>query len=364
MQKFHLKFAMTKQVPIKTIGILGGGQLGMFLCIAAKKLKFNVNIFSENENCSAKKFCDKIFVGEFNNFNRIKDFVDCSDIITVETENIPLKVLEFIENRNKLRPSVDIVKIAQNRIKEKNFLNSLDGIKTTDYKEIKNFNDLKNVFKIFNHKLILKSCEFGYDGKNQFKIDNTNLNKFKDFEFKNFIAEKIVNFQKEISVITCRDIHGEIKYFPPVENKHENNILKSSTFPSNVNKNVRDKAIKYALQITSKLNLIGIIAVEMFVKTNDEILINELAPRPHNSGHWSMDCCKNNQFDNLIYAITNNKVKSPEIFSAGKMINIIGHEYSQEINCKEKFKFYDYHKEKVQDKRKMAHYTIMRNFSS
>ena len=355
---------MNKDKSKKTIGILGGGQLGMFLCISAKKLNFNVNIYSERENCSAKKFCDKIYVGSLNDINKIKVFTDSSDIITVETENIPLKVLEYIGSFNKLRPSVSIIEIAQNRIKEKKFLNSLDGVRTTKYEEIKNFNDLKNVFKLFDNKLILKSCEFGYDGKNQFKIDNTNLEKFKDFKFENFIAEKIVNFKKEISVITCRDIFGEIKFFPPVENKHEDNILKSSTYPSNLTDNVKNRAIEHAFQITTKLNLIGIIAIEMFVTTKEEVLINELAPRPHNSGHWSIDCCKNNQFDNLIYAITDNKVKNPEILSGGEMRNIIGHEYSKKIYCSEKFKFYDYFKDKIEEKRKMAHYTIIRSLNS
>ena len=355
---------MNTEISKKTIGILGGGQLGMFLCISAKRLNFNVNIYSEKENCSAKNFCDKIYVGSLSNFNKIKVFADSSDIITVETENIPLKVLEYIGSFNKLRPSVSIIEIAQNRIKEKRFLNSLDGIKTTKYEEIKNFDDLKNVFKLFDNKLILKSCEFGYDGKNQFKIDDSNLAKFKNFKFENFIAEKIVDFEKEISVITCRDTHGEIKFYPPVENKHEDNILKSSTYPSNLRDIVENKAIDYALQITTKLNLIGIIAIEMFVTANDEVLINELAPRPHNSGHWSIDCCKNNQFDNLIYAITDDKVKSPEILSGGEMRNIIGHEYSQEIYCTEEFKFYDYYKDKIKEKRKMAHYTIIRNPNS
>ena len=355
---------MNKDKSKKTIGILGGGQLGMFLCISAKRLNFNVNIYSERENCSAKKFCDKIYVGSLNDLNKIKVFTDSSDIITVETENIPLKVLEYIESFNKLRPSVSIIEIAQNRIKEKKFLNSLNGIMTTKYEEIRNFNDLKNVFKLFDQNLILKSCEFGYDGKNQFKIDNTNLEKFKNFKFENFIAEKVVNFKKEISVIACRDTFGEIKFFPPVENKHEDNILKSSTYPSSLSDNIKNKAIEYAFQITTELNLIGIIAIEMFVTAKEEVLINELAPRPHNSGHWSIDCCKNNQFDNLIYAITDNKVKNPEIFSGGEMRNIIGHEYSKKICCNEKFKFYDYFKDKIEEKRKMAHYTIIRSINS
>lgn len=347
---------------ITSIGILGGGQLGMFLCEAAKKQDKNIYIFSEVSEFSSKKFCKDWFLGEFRDLKKINDFIKNVDVVTIETENIPLETLKFIESKNKLFPSSQIIEIAQNRIKEKQFLNSLNNIRTTEYFLINQFSDLLKMRKIIGNQFIIKSCELGYDGKNQYKIDDQNINTFQKKNINNFIAEKIVDFELEISVIVCRDFLGEIKTYPPVQNTHENGILITTEYPAKIKKSIIKDATSISKQIAKSLNLIGVLAIEMFVLKNDEILVNELAPRPHNSGHWSLDSCKNNQFDNLINSISKQKVRDPHVFvKSAIMKNIIGKDYLNFETFKKKFKCYDYFKNQVKDKRKMAHYIITKN---
>lgn len=354
---------MNKLKKINTIGIIGGGQLGMFLCLSAKKFKKKVYVYSDKKECSAKNYCDKFFYGKLDDSLNIKEFTKIVDIITVETENIPKKTLDIIESFQKLTPSIHSIKIAQNRLKEKKFINSLDGINTTEFFNLQNFDDLLKAFNLFEKKVIIKSTEFGYDGKNQFRIDSKNIQKFKNFNFKNFLAEKVVNFVKEISVISCIDRFGNVEIFPPVENIHENNMLRDTKYPANISNNLEKLAINYATTIAKELEVIGIIAIEMFVLADDTILINEIAPRPHNSGHWTLDCCDINQFDNVILAITNNRIKKPKILSGGLMINVIGEEYSEKKKIEKKYKFYDYFKKSIKPMRKMGHYTILKKLN-
>lgn len=350
---------MTKK-KIKTIGILGGGQLAMFLCISAKKLNINVSVYSEKKDFSAKKFCNSFFIGSFNDKSAIEKFYRTVDVITVETENIPKKTLLDIEHTGKLKPLANSIIICQNRLKEKKFLNSLDGIKTTSFYEINKFSDLKKGFNRFGEQFLIKSCELGYDGKNQFKVNKKNIESFKQKNLKNFIGEKIVAFEKEVSVIVSKDIYNNISCFPPVHNIHENNVLRSTEYPAKINTKLEQEAIKQAMHISNKLKLIGILAIEMFVINKNEIIINELAPRPHNSGHWTIDCCDYNQFDNLILAITNRKIKSPKILFKGKMQNILGNEYRNFKQSKKNIVFYDYLKKEIKPNRKMAHFTLRR----
>ena len=185
------------------LGILGGGQLGMFICQAAKKYNIKTTVFSNNEKFSAKEFCDDFLVGSFSNEILLEKFINSSDFFTIETENIPLKVLKLIERKKILFPSSKIVEIAQNSLKEKKFLNSINGVKTAQFKKISGFNDLENFYKLFNKTAILKSCEMGYDGKGQHLITDGNIQNFKKNNLFGFILEEVLDFKKEISVIVC-----------------------------------------------------------------------------------------------------------------------------------------------------------------
>ncbi len=340
----------------KTLGIVGGGQLGMFICIAAKNMGLRTIVYSQESNFSAQKFCNDYLVGDIKKNQKIEEFIEKADFFTVETENIPKKFLRAIEKKKKLFPSSRIIEITQNRLIEKKFLNSLIGIKTAKYFEINSFNDLEYYARKLDFNCILKTKEFGYDGKGQFKILEENLLEFKDKELNRFILEEKINFKSEISVIVVR-CESKTIFYPPVHNIHKDSILRETIYPAKLNEDLKKTAIKKALKISESLKLNGVLAVEMFITKDNRILINELAPRPHNSGHWTMDACKSSQFDNLVLMINKNTLNEPKPFRKCKMINIIGKDYLSFKNINNKFKAYDYFK-KLREARKMGHYIL------
>ena len=341
----------------KRLGILGGGQLGMFICQAAKNFGIHTTVFSTTENFSAKKFCDDYIIGKFNSKKKIQEFIESSNFFTVETENIPLSLLEKINGEKKIFPSSNVIKIAQNRLREKRFLNSIPGVKTVKFCSIDSFDDLSLKLREFEFKAIIKSCEFGYDGKNQFLVTKENLSSFKKLNLNNFIIEEFLDFKKEISVIVSKAKKNTITY-PPVENLHKDSILQETKYPANLNDNLIKSSLRIANKIAEKIDLNGVLAVEMFVQKNNNVLVNEIAPRPHNSGHWTMDACKYSQYDNLILSIFEPLVKEPLPQKSCKMVNLIGEDFNNFSNLKKKYKCYDYFKDEIRPKRKMGHYII------
>ena len=342
---------------MSSLGIIGGGQLGMFLCQAAKDLGINTSVLSETEEFSAKSFCDKFFIGKFSDSKILNDFINSADNFTIETENIPFAILEKIASKKKIFPDPEIVKICQNRLREKKFLNSLNNIKTAKFFEINNHEELKKNLKLINNNGILKTSEFGYDGKGQYKILNGQISELESLNLKSFILEEILDFEKEISVIVCRK-NKKIETYPAVENIHKNSILRETIFPANISEEVKKNANKIATQIANHINLNGILAIEMFLMKDKSILINELAPRPHNSGHWSIDYCEISQFHNLLNTIFFESPKRPNPISSCKMVNVIGDEFLKKDAFEKKFKFYDYLKKEIKSARKMGHYTF------
>ena len=345
------------------LGIIGGGQLGMFTCIAAKKKKIKSVVLSETNEFSAKKFCDKFLISDFKNLNNIDKFIDSADYFTIETENIPISIIRYIEKKKKVFPCSKVIEISQNRLKEKKFLNSITGVRTTEYHEIESFEDFKYASKNFSYKCILKSKELGYDGKGQYKINKNNLDIFKEFNFKNFILEKFVDFKKEISVVVVKSKESAINY-PTVENIHKKSILRESFYPAKISKEIESEAIIKSFEIANQISLNGVLAIEMFILKNNQILINELAPRPHNSGHWSMDACNESQYDNLINSIFFNELKPPKVIGKCRMINLIGNDNKKIDFLKKKYRCYDYFKKEIRDSRKMGHYIILDQLNS
>ena len=339
------------------IGIIGGGQLGMFICQAAKNLGIKTSIFSEVKDFSAKKICDSFFIGDFKDKNILNQFIDSADYFTIETENIPFEFLNSIHKKKKIFPETKIIRICQNRLMEKEFLNSINGVKTANFFSINKFEDFEISIKKLNYNGILKTCEFGYDGKGQYKFFDENINKIKKIKLNNFILEEFLNFKLEISVIVCRG-EKEIISYPVVRNIHESSILRETIYPADISHRTQEKAINLALKIAEEINLYGILAVEMFVMHNDDILVNELAPRPHNSGHWTLDFCETSQFQNLIHTIIDGSPKNPKPSGSCKMINVIGNDFLKKDDFKEKYKFYDYLKKEIKPLRKMGHYTL------
>ncbi len=344
-----------------SLGILGGGQLGSLLCAAAKNLKIYTVVISDDENSPAKHFADDFIFSNYDDEENLKKFTSRVDKITFEFENIPFNVLEKLNKVKKIEPKPEINKIVQNRYLEKNFLNKLN-IRTTEFVKINSKNDIKN-----NQNLlpgILKTTTFGYDGKGQFRLKNLEeLDKLKVSYDNEYILEKLVNLEREISVIITRYSKNNHEIYEPIENLHEEQILKHSTIPAQINSSHFKKSQEWTKLISEELQYIGTLCVEFFIDNQQNLYVNEIAPRVHNSGHLTINTYNISQFENHIRAVCGlKKIKLEKKFNA-KMINIIGDEINNYRNKKysEKEFFFDYLKKHIKPKRKMGHLTIIKN---
>ena len=344
----------------KTLGIIGGGQLGSMLAQSAKKLNIRTIIISDDRNAPAKNFSDEFIYGKYTNKKIINKFLKKVDIITFEFENIPFKVLNLMNKKVKVLPKPLINKIIQNRYLEKNFVNALK-IQTTKFEYIKSKKDIYKSLNLLPG--ILKTCTLGYDGKGQIIINSAKqIEKIKFDLNKEYILEKKINIKKEISVIITRFALKKYEIYEPIENKHKDQILKYSKVPSNVNSNIKRKSTLYAKLISEKLNYIGTLCVEYFVDINDNLYVNEIAPRVHNSGHLTINSHNISQFENHIRAVCKlKKIKTKRIYKA-RMINLIGNDIKKYRNKKIKKNqfFFDYLKNDIKPKRKMGHVTILK----
>ena len=342
-----------------TLGIIGSGQLGSMLCQAAKKLNIKTVVITDDVQGPAQNFSDQFIFAKYNDQKKIKEFIDQVDIVTFEFENIPIDILVQISKEKKVFPKPDINKIIQNRKLEKTFINEL-GIKTTDWAFIKKGEDITK----HNNLLpgILKTNTSGYDGHGQF-ILNSLIDIKKDWCFTDdYILEKKVNLKKEISVIVTRFQNGSITTYDPIENVHENQILKHSKIPALINNKIYEEALENAKKIAEHLDYVGTMAVEYFINQNNELLVNEIAPRVHNSGHLTINAFNVSQFESHIRAVCNLKIISPNRSSNAEMLNILGKEieqYRSKSFGEDEF-FFDYGKKEIKDKRKMGHLTILK----
>ncbi len=345
---------------VSVLGIIGGGQLGSMLADAAKKLKLKTIIISDDLDAPAKNFADEFIYCNYDDHKKIKQFLKKVDLVTYEFENIPFKTLNMINNFKKVLPKPKINKVIQNRFTEKKFLNKCD-ILTTPYVLIKKKKDLKSNLKLIPG--ILKTCTLGYDGRGQIKINSSKMIHNINLNFKKeYILEKNVNLKKEISVIITR--FGEKKYeiYEPIENYHEDQILKNSKIPADISKKIFNKSKSWSKKIADELKYIGTLCVEFFIDRNDKLFVNEVAPRVHNSGHLTINSHNISQFENHIRAICGfQKIQIKKKYNA-KMINIIGNEIK--FFRKKKFNksefFFDYLKKDIKKKRKMGHITTIK----
>jgi 5-(carboxyamino)imidazole ribonucleotide synthase len=342
-----------------TLGIIGSGQLGSMLCQAAKKLNIQTVVISDDEHGPAQNYCDKFIFSKYDDRAKIKEFIKKVDVVTFEFENIPVDILRSIDKEKKVLPTPDINKIIQNRKLEKSLINDL-GIKTTEWAFIKSEEDI-----LINKKLlpgILKTNTLGYDGHGQFILNSLDDIK-KEWCFKSdYILEKKVNLNKEISVIVTRFQNGAMSIYAPIENTHENQILKYSKIPAEINDKTYEEALKSTKKIAEYLDYVGTMTVEYFIDQNNNLLVNEIAPRVHNSGHLTINAFNISQFEGHIRAICNLEIIPLDKTSNAEMINILGkeiEEYRSKTFSESEF-FFDYEKKEIKDKRKMGHLTILK----
>jgi len=344
-----------------TLGIIGGGQLGSMLAIAANKLRIKTVIFCDDFDAPAKNFSNDFIHGKYTDQNKIDEFLNKVDIITYEFENIPYKTLNEINKTKPVLPKPSVNRIIQHRLAEKDFVNKLN-IRTTQYVSIENKSQIDSAQNLLPG--LLKTMTLGYDGKGQHLINNVEDLKSLNIDFsKDYILEKLVKLKKEISIIITRFSDKEYEVYEPIENVHEDQILKYSKIPAEISNKILDQSRLWATQIAEELKYVGTLCVEFFIDRNENLYVNEIAPRVHNSGHLTINAYNVSQFENHVRAICKLEKISLKKISNAKMINIIGNDI--DVFRNKKFKqnefFFDYLKKEIKNKRKMGHLTTLIN---
>ena len=342
-----------------TLGIIGGGQLGSMLASAAKKLKIKTVIFSDDFDAPAQKFADEFIYGNYDDEKKINEFITKISVVTYEFENIPYETLNEINKIKPVIPKPSVNRIIQHRLAEKDFINKLN-IRTTQYVSIERKSEINAVQNLLPG--LLKTSTLGYDGKGQHLINSTEDLKELNIDFtKGYILEKLVKLKKEISIIITRFSDKKYEIYEPIENVHEDQILKYSTIPANISNKILEQSKSWAMRITEELKYVGTLCVEFFIDKNNNLYVNEVAPRVHNSGHLTINAYNISQFENHVRAVCKLEQISLKKISNAKMINLIGDQiivYRNKQFGPSEF-FFDYFKKEIKNKRKMGHLTTL-----
>jgi 5-(carboxyamino)imidazole ribonucleotide synthase len=343
-----------------TLGIIGGGQLGSMLATAAKKLKIKTVVFCDDIEAPAQKFSDEFVYGRYDDQNKINEFLSKADVITFEFENIPYKTLNEINKKKTVLPKPSVNRIIQHRLAEKDFINKFN-IRTTQYVSIENKSEMDTVQNLLPG--LLKTTTLGYDGKGQHIINSIEDFNQLNIDFsKGYILEKLVKLKKEISIIITRFSNKNYEIYEPIENVHENQILKYSTIPADISNKILEQSKLWATQLAEELKYVGTLCVEFFIDRNENLYVNEIAPRVHNSGHLTINAYNVSQFENHVRAVCGLEQVPLKKISNAKMINLIGDQITvyrnKQLNPDEFF--FDYLKKEIKPKRKMGHLTILK----
>ena len=343
-----------------TLGIIGGGQLGSMLAISAKKLNIKTVVYCDDSGAPAQNFCDKFISGEYGDKEKIIEFVNLVNFVTFEFENIPFETLNEINKLKPVLPKPSINRIIQHRLAEKDFVNNLN-IRTTRYASVESESEIDSLEDLLPG--ILKTTTLGYDGKGQYPINSIEELSSLNIDFsKGYILEKLVKLKKEISIIITRFNNHKYEIYEPIENKHENQILKFSKIPADIDQKIYDQSKDWAMSIAEELKYVGTLCVEFFIDRNDNLYVNEIAPRVHNSGHLTINAFNVSQFENHIRAVCGLEQIPLKKKSNATMVNLIGDQIS-EYRKISKFKdnefFFDYLKKEIKEKRKMGHITTL-----
>ena len=341
------------------LGIIGGGQLGSMLAAAANKLDIKTVIFCDDKDAPAQTFSNDFIHGEYNDQNKINEFTNKVDVITYEFENIPYETLNEINKIKPVLPKPSVNRIIQHRIAEKDFINKLN-IRTTRYASIMKKSEIDSLQDLLPG--LLKTTTLGYDGKGQYLIHKAkDLDSLNIDYSKGYILEKLVKLKKEISIIVTRFNDKKYETYEPIENLHEDQILKHSKIPADINDKILDQSKLWATQIAEELKYVGTLCVEFFIDRNENLYVNEIAPRVHNSGHLTINAYNIGQFENHIRAVCKLEQVPLKKISNAKMINIIGDQinfYRNKKFTQNEF-FFDYLKKDIKNKRKMGHLTTL-----
>lgn len=356
--------------PGKAIGILGGGQLGRMLAQAAQALGYRVHVYEQSAPSPAGAVADRETVAAFDDAAELESFASSVDVVTYEFENIPAAPLAAVEAFIAVHPSPGVLQICQDRWREKAWLRD-NGFPHARYSEALD-GDVARAAADVGIPCVVKTADFGYDGKGQMKIssDADLARAAAIFRGRRCVVEQWVDFEKEISVICARSAEGRSRPFPAAENIHANHILDVSIVPARVDPSVEAAARDLAVQVADRLGVVGLVAVEMFLSKSGQLLVNELAPRPHNSGHWSLDAGETSQFEQLVRAVCGLPLGPSGALGAAVMVNILGDSWKwrggaivgepdwSAVLSEPRAKLHVYGKPEPRPGRKMGHFTV------
>lgn len=339
---------------IKTIGILGGGQLGRMLSMAAARLGIRVHIYEPLPNPPAGDVAARVFTASYDDIAALQEFAESVDLVTFEFENIPADALDVIEGFVPVLPRRNALEVSQDRITEKRFLQD-NGVTVAPFAEVGTLEQLVSALAVVGTPAILKTRRFGYDGKGQVKITDVAQAEaaFAALKGAPAVLEQMIPFEREISIIAARNQAGEVACFDPGENVHNDGILHTTTVPAEISHALQTDAVLLAARILNALDYVGVMGVELFV-TKNGLMVNEIAPRVHNSGHWTQDACLIDQFEQHIRAIAGWPLGDGQRHCNAVMLNLLG----DDVNHMEKWHnsaIHLYGKAEVKPGRKMGH---------
>ncbi|WP_088044186.1 5-(carboxyamino)imidazole ribonucleotide synthase [Bacillus sp. EAC] len=356
---------MNKKVilPGQTIGIIGGGQLGRMMALSAREMGYKIAVLDPTPNSPCGQIADIEITAEYSDLNAIKQLAEVSDVITYEFENIDVAALEYLEKNSYLPQGSELLKLTRNRLTEKTAIQNID-IQVAPFHLVENEEQFFEAISIIGLPAVLKTTTGGYDGKGQIVLKSKEA--FEDalnlVKQQQCILEGWIQFEKELSIIVARNLDGNVCTFPIAENVHINQILHTSTVPAEITQSVKEKVDKYAEKIASSFHLVGVLAIELFITNDEQIYVNELAPRPHNTGHYSMNAAETSQFKQHVRAVCNLPLGSTDLLKPVVMVNILGEHIEEVINVMQEDSSLNVHlygKEESKKGRKMGHINIM-----
>lgn len=362
--------------PGGTIGVLGGGQLGRMLALAGRNMGYRFVTLDPTEDAPTGQVADEQIQANFDDVDAARKLAALSDVITYEFENVDAHVTNILMNESYVPQGSELLYTTQHRLREKRAIEAA-GVPVAPYKEVKSAAELKEAVIKFGTPCVLKTATGGYDGKGQWVIRSLDeveeayetLSRAKT----ELVLEQFIHFDKELSVIAARSPRGEVKAFPAAENIHVHNILHQSIVPARIPSDVQQEAEKLAIRIAEGLGVIGLIAVELFLTKDGQLYVNELAPRPHNSGHYTMEACRTSQFEQHVRAICNLPLGSTDLLTPVVMVNLLGEHIEplhslidqpgfledEELGVSAKVHLYG--KKEAKEKRKMGHINLLAN---
>ena len=356
------------KTPDTLLGIIGGGQLGRMFCMEARRMGFRTLCWTGGVEAPARADADEVLHQPFDSEEAIATFTSEVEVASVEFENIPVKTLQAVAEKIALHPSPEAAGICQNREREKTFLRT-HGIPCADFEVVTSAEELARAVSRIGLPAVLKTASFGYDGKGQVKItESADLEKiWQAFDSDRAVLEAFIPFEREISVMVADNGHGDVQTYDPAENQHRRHVLDVSIVPARIDESVAEEADDLARRVAEALNYRGILGVEFFLLADGSLLVNEMAPRPHNSGHHTLDACSTSQFEQQIRAICGLPLGSTRLISPVVMLNLLGDMWPSDTHAPEWLPIFDdrcaalhlYGKRHATGRRKMGHVNFL-----